>query len=120
MQSISATTSTFFGPERGHAHARGAAWCRGDSRLLIRTGTSEAPERHCFYCAAPRAGEPLNAAHAPELRIACASVAEMALPTVQLGEAGAVQDWGTRTTSGGSWMSAARSSLVRHGHSSLS
>lgn len=46
------------------------------------------------------AGEPLNAAHAPELRIACASVAEMALPTVQLGEAGAVQDWGTRTTSG--------------------
>ena len=37
---------------------------------------------------------PLNEEHAPELRIACASVADMALSGVTLGEAGAVQEWG--------------------------
>ena len=46
------------------------------------------------------AAEPLREAHAPGLRIACASVAEMALPAVNLGEAGAVQEWSTRSNGG--------------------
>ena len=43
---------------------------------------------------------PLKQAHAPQLRMACASVAEMELPSVDVGSAGAVQDWGTRVNSG--------------------
>ena len=46
------------------------------------------------------AATPLKETHAPQLRMACASVAEMELPSVDVGSAGAVQDWGTRVNSG--------------------
>ena len=42
------------------AHGRGAAWCHGDSRTIVRAGTPGAPATHCLHCAAPRPGEPLN------------------------------------------------------------